>query len=1213
MDAADDDKGWEFWADRGGTFTDIVARGPRGELRTLKLLSQNPSAYADPIGEGVRRLLPDGDRLTAVRLGTTIATNALLTRSGSATALVVTAGHRDVLAIGNQQRPDLFALEIRRPEPLNECVIEAKERILASGAVDQALDVTALRNALAKAKANGIEAVAISFMHGHRYSQHEQAAAEVAQELCFTEIVCSHQVASLIRYVPRTTTALVDCYLARGLSRYIDALKASLQRYGDVSVSVMQSHGGLVHAAELRARNSLLSGPAGGVIGMQRGAAALGLRRVIGFDMGGTSTDVCCSDGAVALVDSATINGIEITAPHVDVHTIAAGGGSQLSVVDGRLNVGPESAGADPGPACYRNGGPATLTDANVVLGRIPIDRFPRQFGNDGRQGLDEKAATAALKALSAVVGDTQDIHVDHAALAADFIDVGVEQMANAIRKITLRRGLDPADFSLAVFGGAGGQHACAVADKLGIGSIWVHPLAGILSAWGMGAASHQRVQTKTLELAIADDLETIDAQADALLDATCRALSQPEGPSQLETELIAGLRVGHSEGIIELPLLPVATLAKRFSDLHAQRFGIEVQASQVVASFVRAKAQYRMNDSVKLPIAQTSTTSPTSVTDVYVEGQWRATPVLSTLDLGVDKQRQGPLIISDDHATLYVAPNWTVSRDQNAHLRLQRDQQQRSAVDGDGRSAHLIEVFNGRFRALAELMGQLLEQTAQSVNIRERLDYSCALFDEKGQLIANAPHMPVHLGSMGESVRNVIEGGCQAGEAWLLNSPYAGGTHLPDMTVVVPWASEGSTPNFYVAARAHHADVGGMAPASIPAHSRHIDEEGVLIDRFALLSDGRFQEAGLRTLLASGRWPCRNIDDNVADLAAQLAACREGARALDQLVAEFGLDLVTRYAVFVYENAAAAVRSALAKLKPGHASVTMDNQATIQVAIEIDHKRSRIAIDFTGTSAQTADNFNAPSAVTRAAVLYVLRCMVDHDIPLNEGCMAAVDLTIPVGSILDPAYPGAVVAGNVETSQCITDALLQALGQLAGSQGTMNNLTFGDATSQYYETIAGGAGAGPGFVGADAVQTHMTNSRLTDPEILEQRFPVVVDAFSIRPHSGGDGAFNGGDGACRRLRFLTPQTVSIVSNRRCQGASGLAGGGPGKPGRNRITAPGLNPVELEHVATIEAPAGSVLEILTPGGGGFGLSSVETHLDKIPESALSSSVSDATE
>ncbi|MEO1036782.1 MAG: hydantoinase B/oxoprolinase family protein [Pseudomonadota bacterium] len=1177
--------GWDFWIDRGGTFTDVIARAPDGAVTTTKLLSDNPAHYDDAVGEGVRRLLPAGQRARSLRVGTTVATNALLTRRGARTALVVTEGFADLLLIGHQQRPELFALDIKKPAPLYERVIEATGRLSANGDEIEPLALDGVRAALITLRGEGIEAVAISLLHAYRNPAHEKAIGAIARDLGFADVRLSSDVSALIRYVERTATTLIDAYLSPVLNDYLGRLTVSLDALGAPPIAVMQSNGGLASVASVSGRTTILSGPAAGVVGMARAAGEIGLDRLIGFDMGGTSTDVCAFDGDLPLTYGATIAGIAIAEPQVAIETIAAGGGSVLHYTDGRLQAGPASAGADPGPAAYRNGGPLTVTDANLVLGRLPADALPAVFGANADQPLDKATAETAFRSLAEQIAAAEHTPATIETLAAGFLDVAVEHMANAIRRITLAQGRNPADYTLAVFGGAAAQHCCAVAERIGVTRIWLHPFAGVLSALGVGLAPRKRTRTQSLETTLDDCGESLTAIATNLLDEM-RSEWPDDSPRPTVERVIVGLRYGRSNAVLEQPIADRATLAATFRRQYHEQFG-QTPNDAIEVAWLRGELAERPADDVP-EISRTPRSQDASQTHVFDGRQWCEVPMLAAADLSAGATVDGPAVIVDAHTTLWLAPGWRLASRAGGALLLEQTAL-RSANVGTERNPQLLEVFNGRFMAIAERMGKTLERTAQSVNIRERLDYSCAVFDAGGRLLANAPHMPVHLGSMGESVRVARErfgNAAREGDVWVLNSPYDGGTHLPDITVVAPWFAESSDAQFYLAARAHHADVGGTTPGSMPADSRHIDEEGVLIDCRQLLRRGASLADDLAAEWARHPYPPRNVAQNLADLNAQVAALREGARGLDETQREFGLDVLNRYAGYVHDNAAEAVRLLIRELGNGEATLPLDVGGHIRVRVAGGN--DRLAVSFTDTSPQSSGNFNAPPAVCRAAVLYVFRCLVDRPIPLNDGCLEPIDLDIPSGSLLAPSYPAAVVAGNVETSQIVTDALLLAIGRAAASQGTMNNLTFGNDRHQYYETIAGGSGAGPGFDGADAVHTHMTNSRLTDPEVLEARFPVRVRRFGVRHGSGGAGEFHGGAGVVRTIEFLEAVEVSLLSGRRAHAPPGLAGGDAGMSGVNQIVRRDGSRETIPGVWRGPLAAGDVIEIATPGGGGFG-------------------------
>jgi 5-oxoprolinase (ATP-hydrolysing) len=1109
-----DRRGWQFWIDRGGTFTDIIGRAPGGRLHVEKRLSEDGGA-ADPGVAGILDIaLREGGAdaaIDVIRIGTTVATNALLQRRGVRTALVATAGFGDALAIGYQNRPRLFDLHIELPAPLYAEVIEADERHTAEGEVLKPLDEVRLAADLSSVRGRGIESVAIVFMHGYRHPAHERRAAALARELGFAEVIASHEASPLIRFVSRGDTTVVDAYLTPLLARYVRAFRAGLgERHAAARLEFMQSNGGLVQPAAFRACNAVLSGPAGGLVATARVAESRDRRRLIAFDMGGTSTDVALYDGALPQRFETSVAGVRLQAPMMNIHTVAAGGGSVLAYDGGRLLVGPQSAGARPGPACYRNGGPLTVTDVQVLLGRIRPENFPAIFGPRGDETLDAGVVRQHFESLTASMPAATRAGIE--GIAAGFLDVAVESMARAIRHVSVREGHDPADFALLCYGGAAPQHACRVADSLGIGEILIHPLAGVFSAWGIGLADRRLVRRQSLERPLTQ--ETYATLDDAFVDLAAPLVEAmtAHGAAATEVQLHRSLeiRAPGTETALEVPHGPLAEVARQFRAEFARRFGFAAPEDVPQVATLRVEAVV----AGERETAAVSVTAPARAevaVKAWFDG-WREVQLIERDSLGVGRRVAGPALIVESNSTTVVEPDWSAERLDDGTLRLVRvGQRQAAAIDARRADPAQLELFNHRFMQVAEQMGAVLQATAVSVNIRERLDFSCALFDAEGALIANAPHMPVHLGSMGASVRAVIAanaGEMRRGRAWMLNAPYAGGTHLPDVTVVSPvFTGDEAMPAFFVASRAHHADIGGVTPGSMPPASRTIDEEGVLFDNFLLLDGGAIREQALRKRLATGPWPARNPGQNVADLKAQLAANARGIAELEALIVRTGRDAVVRYMGHVQDNAEACVREVIGRLGDGRMRYEMDDGSAIEVAVTVDRERRSAVVDFAGTSTQRPGNFNAPFAVCTAAVLYVFRTLVNADFPLNEGCLRPLTIRVERGSMLNPVPPAAVVAGNVETSQCIVDTLLGALGVLAASQGTMNNFTFGDAGHQYYETIAGGSGAGPTFDGASGVQTHMTNSRLTDPEVLESRHPVLVREFRYRRGSGGAGA----------------------------------------------------------------------------------------------------------
>ncbi|WP_347302693.1 hydantoinase B/oxoprolinase family protein [Croceibacterium sp. TMG7-5b_MA50] len=1184
-----DQPAWRFAIDRGGTFTDVIAISPAGRLLVAKLLSEDPGRYADAASEAVRRLMAEHGPgpIAELRIGTTVATNALLERTGERVALLTTAGFADGLRIGTQARPDIFARHIVLPDQLAERVVEVAERVGVDGTVLVPLDEGAVRAQLASLRADGFAAVAIVLVHGWTHVAHERRIAELAREAGFAQVSASHEVAPLIRYVPRGDTTVVDAYLSPVLARYVATLRANLPDHR--ALSFMQSGGGLAQADAFRGKDAILSGPAGGVVGMVAAAAPLGHDRLIGFDMGGTSTDVCHYAGRHELSTEEVVAGVRVAAPAMRIHTVAAGGGSICRYDGVRFAVGPASAGAQPGPACYGRGGPLTVTDCNLALGRIDPAHFPRVFGADGQQPLDPQASRLRLEEVADQLGGGMDVD----AIAEGFLAIAVENMAAAIRRISVARGHDVRGYALACFGGAGGQHAARVADALGMETVLVHPLASVLSAWGIGLAPVQAIRERTLGTPLLDGfgsgLAALEAKArQSLLDQ-----SVPDEAITLASR--ARLRFADSDTALTLDCADPAAMDTAFRAEHRRRFGTADAHTPVIVEALSVAATGRVGGLAELAA------EPLPVSDFASGSGWRTLP-RGALHAG--QAIPGPALVIDPGSTTVVEPGWTASLADEGTLVLRREGARMARGTADtARDPVRLEIMGNLFMAIAEEMGAVLQATASSVNIKERLDFSCALFDAQGRLIANAPHIPVHLGSMGESVAHVIamrgsgtdgrarDGrGMLRGDAYALNDPYHGGTHLPDITLIVPvfWDKDSTVPDAFVAARGHHADVGGSAPGSMPPGSTDITQEGVLIDNLLVAENGTLLGPELRAVLGSGEWPARRPDRNLADLAAQLAACTRGAELLAGAAAEHGGAVITAYMGHVLDQSAESVRRLLATMDDGAFTYAMDNEAEVTVAIRVDRQARTAVFDFTGTSAQLAGNFNAPRSITRAAALYVLRTLIDDAVPLNDGCLQPVTLIVPDGSMLSPHPPAAVVAGNVETSQVVTDALFAATGRLAPSQGTMNNFTFGDDTRQYYETICGGSGAGPDHPGTDAVQTHMTNSRLTDPEILETRLPVRLDRFAIRRGSGGRGLHPGGDGVEREVTFLKPMRANILANRRAVPPRGLAGGGDALPGENWVRRADGSVERLGATGSAQMEPGDTFVIHTPGGGGFG-------------------------
>ncbi|MFF3098762.1 hydantoinase B/oxoprolinase family protein [Streptomyces cyaneofuscatus] len=1190
---------WEFWIDRGGTFTDVVGRRPDGRLVTRKLLSHDPDRYDDAAVAGIRLLLGlrDGepvpaDKVAAVRMGTTVATNALLERRGEPTVLLITEGFRDALRIAYQNRPRLFDRHIVLPEAVHERVIEVPERIDAEGHTVRALELDAVREQLRAAHADGLRSAAVVLMHGYRHPAHERAVAEAAREAGFTQVSSSHEVSPLIRLVPRGDTTVVDAYLSPVLRRYVDEVAARLE---GIRLLFMQSNGGLREAAAFRGKDAVLSGPAGGVVGMVRTSQQAGHDRVIGFDMGGTSTDVSHYAGEFERELGTQVAGVRMRAPMMSIHTVAAGGGSLLHFDGRRYRVGPDSAGAEPGPACYRRGGPLTVTDANVMLGRIQPAHFPAVFGPDGDLPLDADLVRERFAELADEIGRATGDRPAEAEVAAGFLEIAVLDMANAVKKISVQRGHDITRYALTGFGGAGGQHVCAVADALSIDTVLVPPLAGVLSAYGIGLADATAMREQSVEAELDETVrERVERLCAELADRTrddLRADGVPD--SAITTRARVLLRYAGTDAALAVALDSVAAMGEEFTAVHRTRFGFTMDKPLVVETVsVEATGTTGEHGSgPDAPAPREGALRPRATVTMYAEGREQQAPLHRREDLRPTDTVTGPAVVAEDDATTVVDPGWQATTNATGHLVLTRARPRpdRTAV-GTRVDPVMLEVFNSLFMSIAEQMGVRLENTAHSVNIKERLDFSCALFDADGNLIANAPHIPVHLGSMGESIKEVLrrnEGTLRPGDVYAINDPYHGGTHLPDVTVVTP-VFQGDELRFLVASRGHHAEIGGTTPGSMPAFSRTIHEEGVLFDNWLLVRDGTLREAETRDLLTSAPYPSRSPDTNLADLRAQIAANEKGIAELRRMTDQFGADVVQAYMGHVQDNAEESVRRIVARLHDGGFRYETDAGAVIQVALTVDHDARSAVLDFTGTSPQQPGNTNAPRSVVMAAVLYVFRTLVGEDIPLNSGCLEPLDVRIPPGSMLDPTYPAATVAGNVETSQAVTGALYGALGGQAEGSGTMNNLTFGNDRVQYYETVASGSGAGDGFDGTDAVQTHMTNSRLTDPEILEWRLPVLLESFALREGSGGAGRWHGGGGVERRIRFREPVTVALLSGHRRVPPYGAEGGEPGALGEQYVERAGGAVDRLEGCDTAELAAGDVLVVRTPGGGGYG-------------------------
>ncbi len=1185
---------WEFWIDRGGTFTDVVALDPEGEVHTHKLLSENPERYSDAAVQGIREVMGLSDAfpdksIQAVKMGTTVATNALLERKGERVLLVITKGYRDLLRIGYQTRPRLFDLEIKRPDLLYEQVIEMDERLDAEGEVVRPLNEAPLRDAMQSEFDQGIRAIAIAGLHAYCNPAHEKRVAKMAHEIGFTQISTSAEVSRLAKLVGRGDTTVVDAYLSPILRRYVDQVAGALDLGRAChQLLFMQSNGGLTEARRFQGRDAILSGPAGGIVGMAQTGGAAGYDKLIGFDMGGTSTDVSHYAGEFERSFETEVAGVRMRAPMMDIHTVAAGGGSICKFEDGRFQVGPESAGADPGPACYRRGGPLAVTDCNVMLGKLNPEHFPAVFGPDGDQKLDPETVRAKFIDLAQSVADqTGEAPRSPEDMAEGFLRIAVDNMANAIKKISVQRGHDVTGYTLQCFGGAGGQHACLVADALGMRRVLIHPYAGVLSAFGMGLAQISSMKEAQLDLPLSDITAAL-SKADALKAETSADVTAQGGQSvQSETRL--HLRYDGSHQTIPVAGQTIDAAREEFETLHKQRYGFISPTRGIVIDMVSVEASGSSGVEARAPILTGDGKAKANV-PVYTEARWQDVALYDRERLAPDTAIKGPAIITEPTGTNMVEPGWSARLDDLGNLILERTETAKR-IDAAGTKADpvLLEVFNNLFMSVADQMGATLANTSWSVNIKERLDFSCAIFDELGDLVANAPHVPVHLGSMSDSIKTVmrLNPNVQPGDAYMLNSPYNGGTHLPDLTVVTPVFVDGK-PAFWLGSRGHHADIGGRTPGSAPPDSTHIDEEGVLIDNVKLVDAGTFLDETAEEVFASGTYPCRNIAQNMADLKAQVAANETGRQELLKVVENFGFDVVRAYMGHVQDNAEESVRRVIDRLKDGQFTYPMDHGAVIEVKVSVDRVARSATIDFTGTSAQHSGNYNAPKSICRAVVLYVFRTMVGADIPLNEGCLKPLRIIIPDGSMLNPKRPAAVISGNTEVSQAACNALYGALGVIAGSQATMNNFVWGNDAFQNYETICGGTGAGPGFHGCDAIQTHMTNTRMTDPEILEKRFPVRLETFTIRDGSGGDGTWRGGHGVIRTLRFLEPVTVTTLSNHRIIPPFGGDGGKPGQVGRNWAELPDGSILDMAGNDEIDLPTGSVFGMETPGGGGWG-------------------------
>ena len=1187
---------WQFWIDRGGTFTDIVARHPDGTLSTHKLLSENPERYKDAAIAGIKSVLgvpldqPIAPGLIeAVKMGTTVATNALLERKGDRTLLLVNKGFADALRIGNQARPRLFDLQITLPTMLYESVQEIQGRVGVDGTEIEPLDEADARATLATAKAAGINACAIVLMHAWKYPDHEKRLAALAREAGFAQVSASHAVSPLLRLVPRGDTTVVDAYLSPILRRYVDQVASELT---GTRLYFMQSNGGLTEAHSFQGKDAILSGPAGGIVGAARTAGMAGLDQIIGFDMGGTSTDVALYAGQFERAFETAVAGVRMRAPMMAINTVAAGGGSILHFDGARMRVGPDSAGANPGPACYRRGGPLTVTDANVCVGKIQPAHFPPIFGPRADQPLDADIVTAKFAELAKQIGRTPQ------ETAEGFLQIAVANMANAIKQVSVQKGHDVSRFALQCFGGAGGQHACLVADALGMETVFIHPYAGVLSAYGMGLADQTTMKEQAVEIPLgAETLPDLEALADRLAAEAVAALAnQGARPEDVTTARTLHLRYAGTEAALIVPLRDLSTIIEDFTAAHRARFGFATPERPVVVETVAAEATLPGDIATESTLPGRDGGSPEIIDHVgiFTNGSEHRAPVFERTSLLAGDRIPGPALVREANATTVIEPGWTAEVTALDHMILRRTEALPTRVPAGSEKPDpvLLELFNNLFMNVAEQTGAVLQNTSMSVNIKERLDFSCAIFDGSGALVANAPHVPVHLGAMGESVRTVLEHRrhtLKPGDVVALNNPFNGGTHLPDITVITPvFDTAGRDILFFVGSRGHHADIGGITPGSTPPMSRTLEEEGVVIDDFLLVDGGHFRETEFRALLSGARYPARSPDVNVADIKAQVAANEKGVQELGRVVSQFGWPVVAAYMRHVMDNAEESVRRVIDRIGSGQFHYKMDNGRDLCVSISVNKAARSATVDFTGTGPQHEGNFNSPPAVTRAAVLYVFRCLVADDIPLNDGCLKPLTLIIPPGTFLSPNTGAAVVAGNTEVSQATCNAIFGALGVIACSQATMNNFLFGDATRQYYETICGGTGAGPGFNGTSAIQTHMTNTRMTDPEVLELRYPVRQDFFGIRKGSGGAGQWHGGDGSIRRIRFLEPMTAVIVSSRREVAPFGLDGGADGAPGLQWVERADGSRQTLTGTDRAELAPGDVFVIETPGGGGYG-------------------------
>jgi 5-oxoprolinase (ATP-hydrolysing) len=1196
---------WQFWIDRGGTFTDIIGRNPGGKISTHKLLSENPQQYSDAAIQGIRDILSlkssdqiPLDKIDLIKMGTTVATNALLERNGERTLLAITKGFGDILRIGYQQRPNLFALDIKLPDMLYSEIEEIDERVDIHGNIIKKLDKSGTEVKLKKAFDNGYRSIAIVLLHGYRYKKHENQINLIAKKIGFEQISVSHQVIPLMKIIPRGDTTVIDAYLSPILRRYVNQFENALgtEKKDKGKLMFMQSNGGLTDAHFFQGKDAILSGPAGGVVGMVKTGEKAGFKKLIGFDMGGTSTDVCHYNGDYERTLETQVAGVRLRAPMMLINTVAAGGGSILHFDGSRYRVGPDSAGANPGPACYRNGGPLTVTDCNVMLGKLNPELFPKVFGKNANQQIDVNIVKEKFNVLAKEISNATKKAVSPIEVAEGFLSIAIECMANAIKKISVQRGYDVSKYTLSCFGGAGGQHACLVADSLGMKKIHLHQYAGVLSAYGIGLADSRTINDLAIELNLNKDIiESLSIQFNNLKkQGREEMVAQNLNSEKLRYSSRIYLRYEGSDSALAVRFSEYQEIKSNFENIHKARFGfispeklLIVESIQVEVSCPSEHVESKNNKRTKRD------TSSLARLNVVMNGDSNPTSFYHRNNISTHDKLIGPAVIIEDTSTIVIEPGWQASINNNFDLILERtEKKHRMSAIGTKVDPVMLEIFNNLFMNVAEQMGTVLENTASSVNIKERLDFSCALFSPTGDLVANAPHVPVHLGSMSESIKTIIRENNKTmmpGDAFLINAPYNGGTHLPDITLIKPvYDKQEKKVIFYVATRGHHADIGGTVPGSTPAYSKHIKEEGILIDNFTLVSKGVFLEEEIYNLLSSGDFPARNIKQNIADLKAQVASAEKGAQELLGVIQNYGLKVVHAYMQHVQDNAEESVRRILDVISDSSFTYKMDDGYQVSVAISVDKKKRSATIDFTGTSHQHPSNFNAPSAICHAAVLYVFRCLVDDNIPLNAGCLKPLKLIIPEHSMINPEYPAAVIAGNVETSQYIVDTLFGALGVVAASQGTMNNFTWGNDRIQNYETICGGSGASAEQNGCSAVHTHMTNSRLTDPEVLEWRFPVRLESFSIRNNSGGDGIHKGGDGVDRRIRFLESMTVNIIAGHRVVPPYGIEGGKPGAVGKNYVIHSDARITDLGTKGQIEVVKDDVFVLKTPGGGGYG-------------------------